>query len=207
METTKLLTSKITLYFLVVVLLIICSLLSYAIFREAEISSSKDCWLKITPKGNGRIEELEENLAGMTEKYRSVSSKYEQIAKIVGADKKEGDGVVSAVELMCVRERETGRDTNYSLSVIRTEVYRARTVNTRSPAIDQTAIGLYKHIQKFFRAVGIYNGKIDVHQAATCSAVMQFQAEYGLEVDGIIGEKTLGAMACPPKTVPIKVRV
>ena len=194
MQIYKLLISKITLCFLVAVLLMICIVLSYAISREAEISFSKDDWLKITPKGNERIKELEDRLARMEEESRSIRSKYEQIVKIVGANKKDGNGVVSTIEMLCARAREVGRDTNYSLSVIRTEVYRTRTINTRSLAIDQATVDLYMHIQKFFRVVGIYNGKIDGDQAATCSAVRQFQAEYGLDVDGIIGEKTFAEM-------------
>ena len=168
--------------------------MSYAISKDAEISCSKDCWFKITPKGNKKIKTLEDELNKIKEKYHSVNSKYEQIAKIVGADTDESNGVVSLIELMCVRERDVGRDANYSLSLIRTEVYRNRTINTQTFAFDKTTLELYKHIQKYFRVVGIYNGKINGEQQATCSAVRQFQAEHKLKVDGIIGEQTLSAM-------------
>jgi len=191
----KLLTSKVTLTFLVVVLLMVCIFLGYAISRDAKISISKDRWLTITPKGNERIKELEERLAKLEEEHHIVSSKYARILKVVGADMKDGDNTaMEMITLMSVRSKELERDVKYSLSVIRTEVYRNRTINTQSLAMDQTVVDLYIHIQKFLRAVGIYNGQIDGDQAATCSAVRQFQAEYGLDVDGIIGEKTLAEM-------------
>ena len=194
MELGKILKSRVPWVVLAIASLFVCIIMVYAIRRDAEISFSRDEWLRICPKGNERIKELEERIAKVLGEFRSVSSKYEQIVKIVGADKEDGHGVVSAIQLMYARSRKLERDTNYSLSVIRSEVYQTRTINTQSLAMDQTTLDLYVNIQKFLRAVGIYNGEIDGDQAATCSAVRQFQAEYGLDVDGIIGEKTLAVM-------------
>lgn len=194
MELGKILKSRVPWVIFASASFFVCIVMVYAIRRDAEISFSRDEWLRICPKGNERIKELEERLAKVLGEYRSVSSKYEQIVKIVGADKEDGHGVVSAIQLMYARSRKLERDTNYSLSVIRSEVYQTRTINTQSLAMDQTTLDLYVHIQNFLRSVGVYNGEIDGDQAATCSAVRQFQAEYGLDVDGIIGEKTLDVM-------------
>lgn len=194
MELGKILKSRALCVVLTIVSLFVCVVIVYAIRRDAEISFSRDGLLRISPKGNERIKELEERLAKVLDEYRSISSKYEQIVKIVGADMENSDGVVSAIQLMYARFIDLKRDTNYSLSVIRSEVYRSRTINTQSLAMNQATVDLYIHIQKFFRAVGIYNGEIDGDQAVTCSAVRQFQAEYDLDVDGIIGEKTLAVM-------------
>jgi murein L,D-transpeptidase YcbB/YkuD len=207
----KILKSRAICLLLAIACLLACILMAYAISRDAEISFSKDKGLVICPKGNARIEELERNLAAsvpvtkytdldaryqrLEAEYRSVSAKYAKILKVVGADVRNGDDTaLETITLMAVRSKELARDVNVSLSVIRTEVSRNRSIRTQSPADDQTTIDLYMHIQKFFRSIGIYTGPINGDQAATCLAVRDFQAKYGLDVDGKIGTQTLSAM-------------
>ena len=188
-----------------------CGFLAYCISRDAEISFSKEKWLVISPKGNGRIEELEKKLDEsipiteynslkgrydtLEEQYRSVTAKYGKILGIVGADVKGGDdAALETIALMAKRTREFDSDVNLSFSVIRTYVFRNKSINTQSPADDESRRDLYKHIQKFLRCLGVYKGPINGKQATTCLAVRQFQTQSGLEVDGKIGQSTLSTM-------------
>ena len=104
------------------------------------------------------------------------------------------DTAIRKLEMLAARSREAERDMRVSLSVIRLEVIRGRTINTNSRDMDETRRGLYMDIQKFMTCIGIYNDEINGKQGDTCGAVKKFQKKYGLVDDGIVGQRTLAAM-------------
>ena len=198
------LTSRGALAFLLVVALLTFSLLLYAVWRDAEIIWSKGSVVKIIPQGSEQIKKLEKLLNNSVSKdeyqrlearyshleneYRIACSRVNRLLAAAGVDLSKGEDVaIRKIEMLATRSKEADRDMNVSLSIIRLEVTRGQTINTNSKAMDDMKLGLYMDIQKFLRCIGVYNGKIDGKQAATCDAVKQFQKKYRLNDDGIIG--------------------
>lgn len=209
----KLLGSRPILASLLSVQLFVIILLVYSILRDAEISLSRNWrvgWLRINPKENQRIMELEKQLANsvdiarhnklqqqhyrLEEEYRRLRSEYSNIAKIVNADNHDADAMAQKITLLAARSKQLERDVRLSVSVVRSEVFRGRSINTNRPSIDEKTRELYAHIQKLLCLLGVYNGEIDGDQATTCYAVRKFQREYGLKDDGIIGHRTFDTM-------------
>jgi len=205
------LTSRGALAVILVVAVFIFFFLLYAVSRDAEIIWSKDGVVKIIPQGSMRIKQLEKLLFGSVSKdeyqrlearynhleseYRIVCSRVNRLLAAAGVDLSKGEDVaIRKLEMLAARSKKTERDMNVSLSTIRIEVMLGMTINTNSHDMNETILGLYMDIQKFFKCIGVYNGKIDGDQAATCQAVKKFQKKYGLKEDGIIGPNTFSAM-------------
>lgn len=205
------LTSRGSLAFILICVVLIFLFFVYAVWRDAEIIRSKDGMVRIIPKGSGRIEHLEELLSQSVSKdeyqrlkgryslleneYQIARSRVSRLLAAAGVDLSGGeDTAIRKLEMLSARSKEAERDMSVSLSVIRLEVTRGITINTNSRDMDETRRGLYMDIQKFLRCIGVYNGEIDGNQADTCRAVKRFQKKYGLKDDGIIGQKTLAAM-------------
>ena len=205
------LTSRGALAFILIVVVLLFFFFLYAVSRDAEIIWSKDGVVRIIPQGSERIKELEQLLLKSVSKdehqrlegrYRLLENEYliarsrvNRLLAAAGVDLSKGeDTAIRKLEMLAARSKEFERDMSVSLSVIRNDVTRGRTINTNSLAMDDTTRGVYMDIQKFLRCIGIYNGKIDGNQASTCDAVRKFQDKHGLIVDGIIGQNTLAAM-------------
>lgn len=211
MKIVEKLTSRGTLAFILVVAVFLFLFLLYAVSRDAEIIWSKDGVVRIIPQGSVRIKQLEKLLLGSVSKdeyqrlearyshleneYRIACSRVGRLLAAAGVDLSKGeDAAIRKLEMLAARSKEAERDMNVSLSIIRIEVMRGRTINTNSSAMDEMKLGVYMDIQKFLRCIGVYNGEVDGNQATTCDAVRQFQEKYGLVVDGIIGQNTFAAM-------------
>lgn len=205
------LTSRGALAVILVGVLLTFVFLLYAVSRDAEIIWSKDGVVKIIPQGSEHIKKLEKLLLNSVSKdeyqrleahyslleneYRIACSRVNRLLAAAGVDLSKGEDVaIRKIEMLATRSKVADRDMNVSLAIIRLEVMRGQTINTNSKAMDDMKLGVYMDLQKFLRCIGVYNGKIDGNQAATCDAVKQFQKKYRLNVDGIIGQRTLAAM-------------
>ncbi len=183
----------------------------FAVSRNAEIHFSKKGFFRIIPKGSERIKELEEKLEESislaeykklqkrSQKLKSdnfiLASRCSRLLAVSGVDVSEGeDKAIRKLELLAARSKEAERDIYVSLSVIRVEIIRGRTINTNSRDMDDMRRGLFMDIQKFFRCIGIYNEEINGNQEVTCNAVKKFQKKYSLKIDGVLGPQTFAAM-------------
>ncbi|MFA5238548.1 MAG: peptidoglycan-binding domain-containing protein [Phycisphaerae bacterium] len=210
METIKLLSNKIVLGFFAFLFLFVCIVLLYAISRDAELSFSKDKWLTITPKGSAQIQELKQKVDNsvsvaeynklenkyqkLEKEHQELSRKLNQIEQSVLPTAENDQAIVPRIQLLCFRARDLDQNIEYSYSVIRSEITRNGTINTKRPAKQQERKDLYQHIQKCLSSIGAYNGECNGDQSVTCNAVMDFQASNKLMVDGIIGKNTWKAI-------------
>jgi murein L,D-transpeptidase YcbB/YkuD len=217
-ELRKVLMSRITLFLLVLVFAGLFVFLCYVVARDAEVTVlSKEGLIKIVPEGKERLGELEERVGQLEERlgnsvskeaytqlverynrarkeYETVSDELGKVEKIVSGVKADKPGVVSKVALLRARAGDFESDVQYSFAVIRTAVERDGSINTTKAADDEGRKALYRHVQKCMSAVGAYVGACEGGQVETYNAVMKFQEQNGLGVDGIIGRQTLGAL-------------
>ena len=217
-ELRKVLMSRITLVLLVLVLARLFVFLCYVVARDAEVMLlSKEGWIKIVPEGKERLGELEERVGQLEERlgnsvskeaytqlverynrarkeYEAVSNELGKVEKIVSGIKGNKPGVVSKVALLRARAGDFESDVKYSFAVIRTAVERGGSINTTKAADDEGRKALYGHVQKCLSAVGAFSGACEGGQVKTYNAVMKFQEQNGLSVDGIIGKQTLAAL-------------
>ncbi|MCD4830594.1 MAG: peptidoglycan-binding protein [Anaerohalosphaeraceae bacterium] len=192
--------------FLTILLFVACIFLSYAIYKEAEISSSKDCWLKTTPMGNEKIEELEQIVKSSIGKeaynklliehekikaeHKSSNNELLKIANLVAPSEGNLKLVFPKILELFTRTIDLEKDVKFSFSIVRSELDRNGTINTKCPAEESGKKELYKHIQKCLSVIGTYNSEFNGNQVETRNAVMEFQLSNNLKVDGIIGKNT-----------------
>jgi murein L,D-transpeptidase YcbB/YkuD len=217
-ELRKVLMSRITLVLLVFVFAGLFVFLCYLVARDAEVTVlSKEGLIKIVPEGKERLGELEERVGQLEERlgnsvskeaytqlverynkarkeYEAVSSELGKVEKIVSGVKSDKPGVVSKVALLHARAGDFESDAQYSLAVLRAAIERGGSINTTNAADDEARKALYRHVQKCLSAVGAYAGACDGGQVETYNAVMKFQEQSGLTVDGIIGRQTLASL-------------
>ncbi len=185
----KIVFSKPSMIVYIIILVLFCSIVLYAINRDAEVLFSKDKWLIITPKNNRTIKELQSQLDKSVPlaDYNKLLAKYKEINK-------EHSDSLSKVQLLTLQVNTFETDTNYSFTFLDTELNRVGMINTKRPVDNETIQTRYKHIQKCLSTIGSYDGSCDGGQISTCNAVMEFQSNNGLKVDAVIGKNTWGAI-------------
>ena len=74
-------------------------------------------------------------------------------------------------------------------------------LNNNSDVVQVATASTNKSVQSRLKDLGYYTGNIDgIYGPLTRSAVINFQRDYGLSVDGIVGPETLGALGVSNST-------
>ncbi len=74
-------------------------------------------------------------------------------------------------------------------------------LNNSSDVVEVASASTNKSVQSKLKDLGYYTGNIDgIYGPLTRSAVINFQRDYGLSVDGIVGPETLGALGVSNST-------
>ena len=74
-------------------------------------------------------------------------------------------------------------------------------LNNSSDVVEVASASTNKSVQSKLKDLGYYTGNIDgIYGPLTRSAVINFQRDYGLSVDGFVGPETLGALGVSNST-------
>ena len=93
-----------------------------------------------------------------------------------------------------IDDQRQSKNLRDSLSDLYDELHNWNYIYTTREAKTDEATKLYKDIQRVLSACKSYWGDINGIQRATYDAVVEFQRENGLQMDGIIGPETWGAV-------------
>ncbi|MBQ9786387.1 MAG: spore cortex-lytic enzyme [Clostridia bacterium] len=67
--------------------------------------------------------------------------------------------------------------------------------STQSQVVEVATVSENKQVQQKLKELGYYNGAVDgIFGKQTITAIKNFQRDYGLKVDGIVGTRTLKAL-------------
>jgi hypothetical protein len=208
MNWTAILTSKRTLSAVIVLELLLCLLLLYALRSGAEISSGNGSWVSIKPRTDTqRIQNLEAQLnelkANTVRKaqYDDLLAQLEDLRRTTvsfgmlpqSSRLETPEEVFKAVTTLLNQARESIGEVNFSVSVVGKEIASRSIIDTnrsRGPYTDH----INYHIQKTFSSLGYYDGPLNGEVNDTVRAVTNFQLANRLRVDGKIGKNTWDAV-------------
>lgn len=191
-----------TIWVRIIVVVVVCTLPFYVLSINSKISYSKENGFSLTPRLTDGLQTKILDLKATT----VSKSSHEQITKQLkymqettisiqelpvefrGGGKPQA--ALDAIRAGSDELRGLHDNVFVSYTLVSVEITTNGPINTKMAAMDARRQRLYSHIQKCLCSIGAYCGKMDGEQTSTYSAIIDFQVKYGLQVDGIIGQKT-----------------